>query len=659
MSSGMPSQPSAIGKMLSGIASKIGQPKTSGEGGGPMDRIARLGMSERQQNLNRLWSWYRCQNYATRRVGWDGKETLDPLARETIATQGYVPPGFYDATNDRLPLTFRKPTAPYALVKVIVDRFTGLLFSEQQHPKIKVEGDPATEDFLNAIAEVTRLWQQMIKARTFGGAIGSAAVSFQFVDGKPMIEVHDPRWVNPEFKDRQTLTLSRIEKRYQYPVEIRDPATGNFETVMMWYRRCIDEQTDITYIPVPVGKGEEPVWKEQNRADHGYGFCPVVWVQNVPIEDEIDGDSDAVGIYDLVEAIDGLIAQSNKALVHNCDPTLAILSNASLSPDLKKGSEHSIQIPEGDAKYLEISGSGPKAALELAGQLRSYALEVAQCVLDHPNVANRTAEEVKRIYSSMIAKADVYREQYGERCVKPLLEMIVRAVRGFSAPKTRTDPETGDSVIIRQTVSLPPRIEKDPDSKKVRRIDRVLGEGGPIKLQWGGYFEPSLQDVELAVRAASSAKLSALLDDDTAIRYTSRYFDVEDVPQLISSIRRSASQRDMDLMSMMSSASKEPAVTPEPESVPEPTPTEQTTEEVPMEQDQVEEPTKLQDTALNGAQVSSAMEIVGRVAAKALPRETGVAMLVEFFNIDPAKADRIFGPVGTSFFAEQPDTQGR
>ncbi len=61
------------------------------------------------------------------------------------------------------------------------------------------------------------------------------------------------------------------------------------------------------------------------------------------------------------------------------------------------------------------------------------------------------------------------------------------------------------------------------------------------------------------------------------------------------------------------------------------------------------EPVPAAETALNGAQVTSAVEIVGEVAAGRLPRSTGVAMLQEFFNLDPARAERIMGEVGRGF----------
>lgn len=56
------------------------------------------------------------------------------------------------------------------------------------------------------------------------------------------------------------------------------------------------------------------------------------------------------------------------------------------------------------------------------------------------------------------------------------------------------------------------------------------------------------------------------------------------------------------------------------------------------------------DTALNGAQVQAAAAIVQQVAMRQLPRDSGVAQLVEFFNLPADKAERIMGDVGRGFF---------
>src|SRR5574337_67053 len=299
MSSGTRVEPYAARKLSGAAGDRI------------MEGIQRLGLSPRQLELNDLWSWYRCQHYDTRKVDWDGRERVVGIDREAIATAGFIPPGFYDAGGQNLPLKFRRPSSPYALAKVVVDRFTGLLFSERRHPQIRCEGDPDTEDYMTALADVGRLWPAMILARTYGGAMGSVAIGFQYVNGKPVFEVHDPRWCVPEFKDRLELKLESIEKRYQYPVEKRDEQ-GRWVEVPHWYRRTIDEKSDVLYEPVEVpDDGSEPEWTEQARVDHNLGFCPVVWVQNLPVQDSVDGDPDCLGIFDMIEAIDSLIGQAN------------------------------------------------------------------------------------------------------------------------------------------------------------------------------------------------------------------------------------------------------------------------------------------------------------------------------------------------------------
>lgn len=515
-----------------------------------MDGIARLGLSPRQQALNDLWAWYRCQHYDARATDWDGSRRSEGLDREVIATAGYIPPGFYDAANASLPLKYRRPSAPYALVKVIVDRFTGLLFSERHHPEVRVEGDPKTEDYMRALAEEGRLWPMMIQARNYGGAMGSVALGFQFVNGKPRFEMHDARWCVPDFADRSSLRLRSIEKRYQYPVERRDPDTGRWEEVPHWYRRIIDEESDVLFEPVEVPEdGSEPEWEVQERVDHRLGFCPVVWVQNLPVDDSVDGDPDCHGVYDLVESIDTLVAQANTGVVSNCDPTVVVRTDAAL-PDIQKGSRHALKLPkDGDAKYLELTGSGPESAFAASDKLRAYALEVAQCVLDSPSdTVQKTATEIERVYSSMLAKADVLREQYGQKGVLPLLDMAVRAVRRLSEP--RPVPVDAGGGLVRGKVALPARLVPRPDGT-VDKVERELGPGGNPQLQWGPYFAPSLADVQSAVTAAGRAKESGLIDREHASGFVASMFHVEDVPQMLAKIEREKEEEARRVMEEM------------------------------------------------------------------------------------------------------------
>lgn len=507
--------------------------------------ISRMGLSNRQLKLNHLWSYYKCEQYDTRTVDWDGNKVVGYKERATISTAGYVPPGFVDQAGDMLPLKFRRPTVQYHLAKVIVDRFTGLLFSAKRHPKIGVETDPKTEEWITSLADVARLWPAMIQARTYGGAMGSACVGFQFVEGKPFIEVHDPRWVIPEFYDRHNLKLRRIDKRYQYPVEVPDYETGEWVTVKMWYRRVIDDKRDIIFKPVPVSRQEDPVWEPQHEVEHNFGFCPAVWIQNLPVTGSIDGEPDCHGILELTEEIDALHSQAKVGVMNNCDPTTVITTDAAMD-DVRKGSYNALKLPSGSsAQYLELNGSGPAAAREQAGELRALALEISQCVLEHPDVANRTATEIEKTYSSMLSKADVLREQYGEKGVKPLSDMIIRAAAKLAQP-VRSDNE-----IVRRTVILPPKVEEDEEGNK-NIVKRELGPGPYIvQLGWGEYFEPNLQDANTAVQATSTANQSGLIDKEHAIKKVATYFDVEDIPAMMKKIEEEQAAAQEQMMAGM------------------------------------------------------------------------------------------------------------
>jgi len=543
MASGIPRQPGMISKMLGAVTGKLGGRDS---GSSPNDRIARLGLSQRSQELNRLWSWYRSSQYEGRKINWQGREHMDQFAREAISSKGFIPPGFVDAGQQNVPLEFRRPSVPYGLAKVIVDRFTGLLFSEDQHPVIQIDGDPVTEDFIQTLARSARLWQQMIQVRTFGGAMGSVAVGFQFIEGKPVIEVHDPRWCEPEFAERSQFTVRRMEKRYQYPQEERDPDTGRYETVWYWYRRIIDEQNDIVFKPVPVGSGDEPQWEIENSVAHGFGFCPVVWVQNLPVQDEIDGDPDCHGTFDMMEAIDQLLSQAQRGVLSNCDPTLVITSESEMGPQVSKGSGNALQIPKGDAKYLEMTASGPKAAMDMVSELRTMVLEIAQCFLDTGAVQhNRTATEVNKNIAPMLAKADVMREQYGERCVKPLLEMMLKAAMDLNRPRP-VDGENGQQ-LMRQQLALPPKYVQGPDGTQIAQ-PREPGSGGTIQLKWPDFFRPSLQDVLQATQAATTAKTAGIIDNATIAKFIARYFDVDDPQQMMAAAQEEFRQQQDQLV---------------------------------------------------------------------------------------------------------------
>lgn len=64
---------------------------------------------------------------------------------------------------------------------------------------------------------------------------------------------------------------------------------------------------------------------------------------------------------------------------------------------------------------------------------------------------------------------------------------------------------------------------------------------------------------------------------------------------------------------------------------------------------------KKQDTALNGAQVTSLLEVIQSVVDGQLPRDSAVVIIETAFNIPTATAQRMLGTVGTSAFTPATD----
>lgn len=68
----------------------------------------------------------------------------------------------------------------------------------------------------------------------------------------------------------------------------------------------------------------------------------------------------------------------------------------------------------------------------------------------------------------------------------------------------------------------------------------------------------------------------------------------------------------------------------------------------------VDQQAKDPQAALNGAQVSSLLEIVTQVATRQIPRDTGIGLILAAFPLTAQQAEGIMGAVGRSFYAPDP-----
>ena len=485
-------------------------------------------LSKRQLQLNELWSYFRVAEHDGKGVDWEGRPVITAQQRDTVSRTHYTPPG-YDNVSD-LPRNFRRPVAPLGIIRNIVSRFTGLLFSNRKQPRMTVPGDQKTEDYLQAVIQYGGFWPAMIQARNYGGAMGSACVGFRFINGKCTFEALDPRWTTPEFIGRGYTEPVKLTVQYTYSKEVKDD-DGKYRAVWYWYRRVIDTETDTVWVPIRC-KDKEPNWEymQRNTVRHGLGFVPYEWIQNLQDDDDCDGDPDCSGCYDLVNVIDQLLAEVYTGTIKNCDPTLMLVTDAEFK-DIQKGSDNAIKLNQGGSgSYLELGGNGARVGLEVIKDLEDRVYRLAQCVPDsvlYQNSGEKTATEIERIFSSMLEKADSLREQYGPAMTK-ICQKVLKAIRLYTQIR-----ELPDGRLIRGRVDVPPKVIQQPDGDTVE-IPRNIGKGTICDIKWPPYFRPTMTDADTASRVITSLLTSdpKLITKTTAIKFMAPLMDYDPLVEL-------------------------------------------------------------------------------------------------------------------------------
>jgi len=501
--------------------------------------------TQRFKQLDRYEAHWHGTQYEHLDLDWWG---MSADQTETVSPAVMVPKGFEQPAL-AMSVRAKRPTAPYHLGRAIVDRFTGLLFSEGRRPEVQVENDPKTEDVLRAAMEQGRFWPNIRLARTVGGAVGSVVVTSHLRDGKFAFEVHNAKLLTVVWKDRRSYTPRGILKQYKFTVEqpARNGDTGELENrpITYLYRRIITEDEDIVFKPVELRDGEVPQMEVADAVVHNMGFFPGVWIQNLPVLEEDDGDPDCQGAWQTLDTMDRLLSQGNKGVLLNMDPTLKLKVDpkvVALGGGVRKGSDNSLNVGvDGDADYLEIGGEGITVAQALFDKLKQNVLDMTACTLVDPEVISGAAQSAKAIeylYAPMLEKADILRSQYGDLGIVPLCEIMIKMVNW-------AQDQGMDVALPLKTTQIVPAFNAHPSARTVTHsVPHELGPGGHVKLVWGPYFSPSEQDKQLAVNTIVAALTGGLIDDETAVKAAAHLFKVKDPGGLLRKIKEAKDQEN-------------------------------------------------------------------------------------------------------------------
>lgn len=472
--------------------------------------------SARANELAFRSSYYHCTQHDGKQYRWDGSLGGSPNEMRT------TPPMLSSSgSSSFIPLSVRRPSAPYRLPRKIVSSFTGMLFGQGRWPQMRSK-DPETQAAAEQLVKTAEIPARFVHARTLGGAAGTVGLSWQFVEGVPRVNVHQGRNVHVLlWADRDGRVPAHVIELKRVEQFAADPEDDNkLKPMWFWQRRDWTLQADVVFDLVAINSDAPPVWTIDEEASnlHESGECHFVWVANLPPEDDTeDGVCDYAETYEQLDDLDILNSVSTHGVKLNLDPTLVLsLAEEQQAPGIvRKGSDNALILMKGGtAEYLQLQDSA--AGREAVNQQRQQILEVCECVVLDPDKAAAAAssgEAQRMIYSPMINKTDVLRMQWG-----PAIELLVnQMLRGWrfvretpvqvevepanditvtddAGNPIETEPDEPEYEEALQDLVLPKRVlrrpKEDESGEEEYEIDHDPGTGD-VSVEWGPYFKPS------------------------------------------------------------------------------------------------------------------------------------------------------------------------
>lgn len=456
--------------------------------------------SPRWREIDRLMRYFENEQYEDRPYTWDGSYATGQEVVGAPVSPGWMPP-----------LNERRPPAVYGIAPMMTERLTGLVFGSDRFPSLKCEDDPATEDWFEGVREAGQLPSVMKHIRNVGGAAGEVFASWAWMDGDPLVEVLDPRWVQVlKWKSRIKRVPSHVISIYPFcePGVDRD---GYLVDKQSWRAREWFDQTVMgtpsvvervwRYVPEVATKDgnviEPARWEilEEKDLPPKYERVPIACMINAQKITDAIGKGDYQGNEGMIDDLNLVLCATTNGVALNADPTLCVNPpNGAIGNDGKPVRKGGFNTIFGDAKYVEISGSSVAAGLSTTDKLRTYALEVGRVAnLDPETIGGQqSGEAMRRLMMPTTECCDGLRLAYGDRG-------YVEIQRGLTE-LARLMPEN--------SFNVPKRVEKkvvDGVEKVVKLIERAPGSGTSFKLDWPPYFRDGAADEQAKLAGIQTA----------------------------------------------------------------------------------------------------------------------------------------------------------
>ena len=468
------------------------------------------------------------------RAGMPRDQDLPPRAARILALGAVLEGQHYDhlkhsfsdelsGAGEYIPLANRRPSVRTGICRTVVDDSVALLFSEGHFPAIHVSA-PATVAALAAWVKERRLNELLADAAT-RGSVGSVAMLFRVLRGKPFVSVLSTSYLTPTWDPEDPDSLLKVTERYK--VKGSDLRTQGYfvppeaDSQAFWFQREWTADDETWFLPLSIAdarEGKQPERDAERSLTHGLGFLPVVWIRNLPGGDDVDGGCTFEAAISTAIEVDYQLSQAGRGLKYASDPRLVIRDPGGQDKPLTGGAANAIVLsdPTAEAKFLEISGEAANAVLEHVRFLRHTALEATHGSRADPDklAAAQSGRAMELLNQPLIWLADRLRTSYGEGAFLSLCRMLCMA-----------SSRVQDGLLIGG-----------------QRYRDLSPDG--LALVWPAWFQPTAADQLQTATTLTTLTAGGILSRQTATRIVGPSLDIEDIDAERTLVTKETAQAD-------------------------------------------------------------------------------------------------------------------